>query len=146
MTSRRSVGSVALVVMAALVAITLGAMAAFAAKPSVGDKPPKGGGAHFTLSGSVDGLWPGGTMPLVVAVDNPYRFEIVLTALDVKVAAASAACPAPVLHIPPFAGEVRIPARGQTTVGLVASLDAAAPDECQGAEWGLTYTASARRT
>jgi len=34
---------------------------------------------------------------------------------------------------------------GQKTIELRASLDADAPNECQGATWALTYTAAARR-
>jgi hypothetical protein len=105
----------------------------------------RGGGPRFALSGSVDGPWPGATKPLVVTVDNPYRFEILLISLDAEVSAASAACPASILHVTSLAGEVRIAARGQTTVALMASLDADAPNECQGVEWGLTYSATARR-
>jgi hypothetical protein len=160
--------------MAAVVAITttLGAITAFAAKPPSAAKPPgvakpssgatppgkdkppdtpnphvgeAGGGPRFTLSGNVDGLWPGAQRTLVVTAENPYPFDIVLTSLNVGVAAASASCPASVLHISSPAADVRIAARGRRAVELVASLDPDAPDGCQGAIWTLSYTASARR-
>ena len=145
---RRLLGSIALVVMAALVAITAGAMAAFAGKPA--DKPagsakPHAGGPPFTVSGSIDGLWPGAERPLVVTAENPYPFDIVLTSLSVTVSDASASCPASVVHVSSFTGEVRIAGRGQKTIELRASLDADAPNECQGATWVLSYAAAARR-
>jgi len=129
-------------VMAALAAITAaGAVNAFAAKPQGGS----GGGPRFALSGKVEELWPGAQVPLKVTVENPYRFDILLTSLSVGVASASPSCPASVLHVSPFDGEVRITGRGQGTVELMASLDSEAPDGCQGVEWALTYTATARR-
>ena len=143
----RVTSSAWLVVMVALVAITTGAIAASAAMPPSAAKPDHGraGGPRFELSGSVDGLWPGGQRPLVVTVRNPYPFDIVLGSLTVGVASASAACPASLLHVSTFDGEVRIAGRGTGMVELVASLDPGAPDECQGAEWELTYSATARR-
>ena len=144
----RVTGSILPVVMAALVAITTGALAASAAMPPSAAKPDHGGragGPRFELSGDVDGLWPGGQRPLVVTVRNPYPFAIVLGSLTVGVASVSAACPASLLHVSTFDGEVRVAGRGTGTVELVASLDPGAPDECQGAEWELTYSATARR-
>ena len=144
----RVTSSAWLVVMVALVAITTGAIAASAAMPPSAAKPDHGGragGPRFELSGSVDGLWPGGQRPLVVTVRNPYPFDIVLGSLTVGVASASAACPASLLHVSTFEGEVRVASRGTGMVELVASLGPDAADACQGAAWELTYNATARR-
>jgi hypothetical protein len=148
--------------MAAFVALTVGAVTAFAAKPPSRpappgqDKPPghttppgqnkpHEGGPRFTISGSVDGLWPGGRRSLVVIADNPYPFDIVLTSLSVTVGDASVACPGSFLHISSLTAEVRIAGGGQRAIELAASLDADAANDCQGATWALSYAASARR-
>ena len=131
-------------VAALVVAASVGTAAVtVSAKP-----PPTGGGGGtriFELSGSVEDLWPGSREPLLVKIENPYRFTTGVDSLDVDVASASSTCPASVLSVEPLAGEVRIRANREATVELRVNLDADAPDACQGATWQLTYRATARR-
>ena len=122
------------------------ALAAGAARPGGGDG---GGGtttAPFELTGNVEGLWPGGSQPFMVKIENPYRFDIVVLTVAVTVGpTAPTSCPSSVLSVGTLPGEVLVRARGEAVIELTASLDSSAPDSCQGATWPLTYTASARR-
>jgi len=47
--------------------------------------PLKAGRIPFTISGGVDGLYPGAVRPLTLHVDNPHRFRIKVRSLKVRV-------------------------------------------------------------
>ena len=128
---------------AALVAgvlITVGLAAARSiAAPS--DPAPK----DFTLSGDVDGLYPGVPSELSIRIDNPQNVDLVVTKLTVTAGDADATCRGGNLTI----GNPKLPIvvrkKGQAVATVNATLAPGAPDSCQGALFPLTYVGTASR-
>lgn len=99
-------------------------------------------GKAFTISGSVTGLYPGGTRPLALAVDNPNPQAIRVETLTVRVADAGPQCPGTLVSagaFTPFVVDAR--ATGRTTIAL--HLAATAGNACRPATWTLTYSGTA---
>lgn len=99
----------------------------------------------FSISGSVEGLYPGLTRPLTLTVTNPQHFTIVVTSLTVTVHDARLGCTAGNIAVSPFTGELPVRALGSATVTLRITLTHHAPNACQGAVFPLLYSASAFR-
>lgn len=114
---------------------------------------PMGAGASvpaqqsFTVTGEVDGLFPGSSAALPVLITNPQAFAIHVTSSGVTVGDANPACPATLLTVDgatTMSGDV---APGATaTIPLVIQVDRATPDACQGATWQLQFLATATDT
>lgn len=97
----------------------------------------------FTISGEVDGLYPGVRATLEARVTNPHPFSIVVTSVTAVAADARASCPASMLEIEGTAEPVEVPARETAVVLLAVRMDRDAPDACQGATWPLTFRGQA---
>ena len=104
-----------------------------------------GGGTSresFGISGTVNGLYPGGHQPLVLTFTNPNASPIRVTQLAISVADANAACPGSLLsfgHLAP----VTVGTHGTATASLDTGLARSTGPACQGVSWHLTYTGSA---
>ena len=98
----------------------------------------------FSLSGNVDGLYPGAALPLRVTVTNPDAFDIDVTNIDVTVSGTNR-CSAHNVVVAPFSGSVRIAKRATAVVPLTVTFSSTAPNECQGESFGLHYTAIAQK-
>lgn len=99
----------------------------------------------FTITGTVDGLYPGGSRTLELVVTNPAPFAVVVGELSVDVDDAGPDCLESQLTVPPLVEPVTVPASGTATVRLPATLGETAPDACQGATFPLTYQGTASR-
>jgi len=99
-------------------------------------------GPDFTLSGSVDGLYPGSTVELAVVVQNPQPFRLEVNTADVSVGDASSACNAANLVAQGFAGSVEVNPNATAAVPVELHLLDTAPDSCQGAAFPLTFRAT----
>jgi hypothetical protein len=102
-------------------------------------------GPDFTLSGSVEGLFPGRTVDLGVTVQNPQSLRLTVNTADVSVGDASTACLAANLSAQGFAGSVTVGPHGTTTIPVELQLLDTAPDGCQGAAFPLTFHATGSR-
>jgi hypothetical protein len=99
----------------------------------------------FTISGSVAGLYPGLSRPLVLTVTNPKTFAIVVTSITTAVQDAGPACTTSSLSVGAFSGQLAVPGSGSATTAVVAGLSLTAPDACSGATFSLVYSGVARR-
>ena len=115
-------------------------------------QPPDRGTKTFAISGSAQGLYPGGTAPLALQLENPSAFPIRVVSLTVQAANSDkAGCSANNLVVPSYedaAGsgdDVVVPRRGTRTHTLQVGLVATAPDACQNATWSLSYSGRAVR-
>ena len=93
----------------------------------------------FTIAGSVAGLYPGLTVPMVLTISNPKSFPIVVTSIKTTVGAASAACSASNLAVTAFSGQLLVPALGSAGTTVQVSMAQSASDVCQGATFPLIY-------
>src|SRR5215208_7086702 len=103
------------------------------------------GHRDFVVSGQVEGLRPGGTLPMVLTVRNPNSVAIRVTRLTVTAAAAAAGCPASSLTLPNWTGSLQVPKDGTASLTVNVTLKATASNACQGARWPLTYGGTAEK-
>jgi hypothetical protein len=145
-------GLIAGVVLAALVQLRIGAghpaelVFAGAAAVDVSPSPStaaSGLNGRFTIRGSVKGLYPGKSKPLVLTVRNPQAFAIVVTSITTSVGTPNAGCASINLEVTQFAGNLPVPAKGTAKVTVTATLSHSAPDACQGAVFPLTFSGTA---
>lgn len=111
--------------------------------PSPSTRVPPGQSDRFTISGSVTGLYPGATLPLVLTISNQEAFPISVTSVSTSVGSPSAGCAASNLTVTQFAGSLTVPAKGTATLTLMASLSHDTPDACQGVVFPLQYSGMA---
>jgi hypothetical protein len=97
----------------------------------------------FRISGDVDGLFPGASVPLTLSIQNLNNFNIDVQSIAVDVSNASGACTASVLTVEPFHGSLIVPKDGVASTNLNVRLDASAPMDCEDATWPLVYTGTA---
>ena len=97
----------------------------------------------FQIKGQVAGLYPGGTVTLPLTVVNKNGFKIAVKTVTVTVVDASAACPASALTATAYRGKLVVPAKRSAQLTVRATLSAAAPDECAGAQFPLRYRGTA---
>jgi len=81
--------------------------------------PLKAGRIPYTISGGVDGLYPGAVRPLTLHVDNPHRFRIKVRSLKVRVGSSDHPGCGPEWIRPKRKVKVSIlaPARSRASVG-----------------------------
>jgi hypothetical protein len=100
----------------------------------------------FTIAGSIGGLWPGHSAPLVLTVYNPQPFTIDVRSISTVVGTPKTGCTASNLTVAGFAGRLYVPAGGMAHLSVPVALIHAAPDACQGAVFPLTYSGFARKS
>lgn len=106
---------------------------------ATGDGAPQ----PFVVSGTVDGLYPGGTVTLNLQVANPNDIALDLTSITATVSAPSAGtCDASNVSFAGFSGHRVVPARETVTVPTDITMSRAAPDACQGVTFALSFSGS----
>ena len=100
---------------------------------------------RFFINGTVTGFYPGATLPLTLKVTNPEPWAIVVTSISTQVGGASSGCPSGYLSVGPFSGHLKIPPRSWGSLQVLAQLNHAAPDACQGVVFPLSYLGKAAR-
>lgn len=124
---------------AAVLLLAVAAGTGLAAAAS-GSPPPTRAPRPFTISGAVDGVFPGRTSQLRLTVRNTTeRKRLRVVSLTVAVGDAAPGCDAGQLTIGPFSGSIKLRRRQAKTVTLPATLARNAPDACQGASFPLTF-------
>ena len=111
--------------------------------PSPSTAVASGETGRFGISGSVTGLYPGASMPLVLTVSNHQEFAIVVDSITTSVGSPSPACASANLSVSQFTGNLAVPAEGTSNVTVTVTLSHAAPDACQGAVFPLQYSGTA---
>ena len=138
---------------AVLTVVLLGASAPaqeFRAQGSSGAGPAPRAGNEFGIRvGSVTGLRPGGDVTVPVRYSNPFSHGLVVRSQEIQVASPSRACPPANVDLTQARGVLAkslvVPARGASTVDLVLSMRANAPDGCQGVAFSTTVRAQGRK-
>jgi hypothetical protein len=103
----------------------------------------RGANAPLTITGDVEGLYPGGAAPLSLRIANPHPFDVTVSSLRVEVRDPGGGCPAATLSVDePPVGTV-LPRRSTATVPVMIRMPTTAPDACQGAAFPLEYTVTA---
>jgi hypothetical protein len=100
---------------------------------------------RFTISGKATGLYPGASLPLVLTVSNPQQFTIDVTSITTTVGNASPSCPASLLTVTSFSGDLLVPGQSKATHVVTATLSHATPDACQGVVFPIVLFATATR-
>jgi len=98
----------------------------------------------FSIGGSVKGLYPGATLPLVLTVINTKAFAITVISISTVVSGPSSFCNASNVHVTGFAGHLRVRARGQAMTTVEVVMAHGAPDACQGSVFPFQYVGKAR--
>lgn len=121
-------------------------------QPGGGSKKP-GGGAEpgtFEISGSVAGLYPGGTRPLALKLENTSSQSMKVTDLSVAAAASNrVGCDASNIIEPSYrdaagsSDDIVVTAHGEKTVTLQMRMVADPAEACKSATWVLTYSGRA---
>ena len=104
----------------------------------------KHGGGSFAISGSVAGLYPGASLPLVLTVTNPLKEAITVMSIATTVANASSLCVSGNLTVSAFQGSLAIAPGGSATTTVLATMAHAAPNACQGQVFQFQYSGTAK--
>jgi hypothetical protein len=97
------------------------------------------------LGGHATGLYPGGTRPLRVRLENPAPWPVSVQSVQVLADDASRRCGAENVSVGSYRGDLRIPARRRRFVLLRISMRRGAASACQGATFPLSYRARVSR-
>ena len=100
----------------------------------------------FSIKGRANGLLPGVSGDLVIAIRNPYYFTIVVHGVEVVPGDASDHCRARNLISPGLTTNVRVKPDSLLKVTVPIKLRARAPRRCQGATFPLSFDGSATRS
>lgn len=111
--------------------------------PSVSAPATSSERSGFSISGSVSGLYPGASLPLVLTVSNPHAFAIDVTSVTTSVGTPNAGCASSKLTVTPFAGNLVVADHATATLTVTATLSHDAPDACQGVVFPLQYSGTA---
>jgi len=96
--------------------------------------------SSFSIAGSVAGLFPGKTLPLVLTVKNPQKFSITVHSLVTTVSNASKGCIAKNVKVTGFSGHLVVAAGKARKVTVHATMAHSAPNACKGAHFPFKYT------
>ena len=100
--------------------------------------------ASFAIGGSVTGLYPGLSLPLVLTITNNDSVTITVDSITTTVANASKKCPSANLSVTPYSNGTLVIAPGASgQVTVQAAMLHSAPNACQGVVFPLQYTGAA---
>jgi hypothetical protein len=112
-------------------------------EPSTPDVVGATSPSDFAITGSVSGLYPGRTLPLVLTVYNPRARTITVTSLSTTVGNASSHCVKSNLDVTTFSGQLPVPPRGTAAVTVKVTMAHSAPNSCQASIFPLHYLGTA---
>jgi hypothetical protein len=99
-----------------------------------------GAGTAFVIAGSVDGLYPGATLPLELRIVDRLRSPITVTSITTSVGSASRRCSASLVNVSDFSGHLVVQP-GRPAVAVVhVTMQHGTPDACQGTAFPLVYS------
>jgi hypothetical protein len=101
-------------------------------------------GGTFEIRGHVGDLYPGGVLPLHLAVNNTLGAPILLTSIVTRVGGASPACWAANVSVSEFSGNVPIFPGKEVHPTVWVTMAHAATNACQGAVFPFSYHGTAR--
>jgi hypothetical protein len=103
-------------------------------------RPPHHQPEFFSISGDVDGLYPGVDTTLQLTITRIRKVKVVVRSIDVQsVGVDRAGCPVSAVSSPGWEGRERLLNRRTVTIDVPISMSYSAPDACQGATFALHY-------
>lgn len=96
----------------------------------------------FTISGTMQGLYPGANLPLVLIVANPQSVTIKVTAISTTVSGSSS-CPGRNVAVSPYTGRLKVRRRSVSRVTVQVTMARSALDACQGNTFVFHYIGTA---
>jgi hypothetical protein len=102
-------------------------------------------GNRFSIMGRADGLMPGIRGDLVLSINNPFDFAIVVHGIEVDADDASNRCGAENLTSPGLTKDVRVKANTVLKVTVPIKLRSMAPTACEDATFLLAFDGTATR-
>jgi len=95
---------------------------------------------QFSISGEIDGLYPGfvGTLPVVLRSESSRPLRV--TQVHVRVSDAGPGCPATMLSVADTDLHLVLEPNVQTVVPVEVRMVRTAPDTCRGATFALAFT------
>lgn len=103
-------------------------------------------GNRFWIKGRADGLMLGIRGDLVLSINNPFDFAIVVHGIKVVADDASSRCGAENLTSPGLTADVRVKANTVLKVTVPIKVRSKAPTACEGASFPLSFTGAATRS
>jgi hypothetical protein len=100
---------------------------------------------QFAIAGSVAGLYPGRSLPLVLTVSNSRSYAITVTSIRTVVLNASSLCTASNVKVTKFVGKLYVRAKKTAKATVTVSMAHAAVNACQGARFPFHYAGLGRR-
>ena len=99
-----------------------------------------------TVRGHAEGLYPGGSVPLVLRIRNRSARPLVVTRVTVIPSGPQAACaPSNLSTRAPKHRRLRVEPHGRRRTKVLLTMSTQAPDSCQGARIPLRFRVRARR-
>ncbi len=86
----------------------------------------------FSISGSVRGLFPGASIPLVLTVKDKRSFPITVQSITTTVHKSAGGCPASLLSVTRYTGDLRLQPGQVATVEVTVAMARTATHNCQG--------------
>ena len=96
----------------------------------------------FTISGTVSGLFPGATLPLVLTVTDTKNYAITVSSISAVVSSQTTGCAGSNVTISSFTGSLAVAAKHSAHTTVSAQMSHGAPDACQGAKFKILYSGS----
>jgi hypothetical protein len=96
----------------------------------------------LSVTGTIDGLYPGFEGELIVRVGNPLNRSIRLTSLTTTAERLATGCERH-LVIGGLIGQTIVPARAELDLAIRVAFDRATPDTCQGVSMPLVFALNA---
>jgi hypothetical protein len=93
----------------------------------------------FSISGSVRGLFPGTSVPLTLTVEDNRSFAITVQSITTTVRRSGGGCPATLLSVSPFTGNLRLQPGQIATVQVNVAMASSATRACQGRSFLFEY-------
>jgi hypothetical protein len=93
----------------------------------------------FSISGSAHNLYPGVNAPLVLTVKDDRSFALTVLSVTTTVRKSAGGCPASVLSVSPFTGNLRLQPGQTGTVQVTITMARTAPRACQGRSFLFDY-------
>lgn len=97
----------------------------------------------FSIAGTVNGLYPGKTLPLALTISNPLPVAITVKSITTTVSNASSTCNAVNVAVTAFSGTLVVPSHRSAKATVKATMRRAAPNACQGKLFPFHYTGTA---
>jgi hypothetical protein len=106
---------------------------------------PAGTPTSFSISGHVDGLFPGAELALPVRIRNPYRRRIRVVSVRASVGPSGRPCPMRNVQVSSFRGSLVVAAHRSRWISLRVRMLRSAASACQGEVFPLRFIGRAVR-